>query len=161
MTLKQHAIYTGLPVLLLLPVGSLGTLTLFACGSMLIDVDHYFLFVFREKRLGIREMFRYHDFLFSRKDEIPYSGICLFHSLEIFALIAFFACFLPVLLWLLGGMVYHLLLDLLHLYRHNYLSGRALSVIEHLIRARKHRRLGYPYLQGAWRAESRKRAGQG
>ena len=143
MTLRQHATLTAAASLFLLPFWNWTQLLLFSAGSVLIDVDHYLLYVWRRKRLGIADMFEYHQELFTRRASIPYAGICIFHTVDFFALCLVLALWFPLLWYLLAGLVFHFLLDVLFLLRHDYALGRAYFVLEHYLRKRRHPR--YPY----------------
>ncbi|MBI4690375.1 MAG: hypothetical protein HY754_08940 [Nitrospirae bacterium] len=143
MTLAQHVKLTAVASLILLPFWNGIQLFWFCVGSILIDVDHYIYYVLRRKRFGIKEMFEYHDNLWSQKNKIPYAGICIFHTIDFFILIGILSFFFPFLLYLLIGLIFHFIIDIVFLYKHNYFWGRAFFFIEHLIRKRRH--AGYPY----------------
>jgi len=143
MTLVQHIGLTAVASLIMLPFWNWIQIVWFSIGSILIDVDHYIYYVVRKKRFGIKEMFKYHDSLFAQKDKIPYAGICVFHTIDFFILIGILSFYFPVFLYLLIGLIYHFLVDIIFLYKHNYLYGRAYFFIEHLIRKQRHS--GYPY----------------
>ena len=121
MTLKQHSMITAAASIVLIPFWNWMQIAVFAVGSILIDIDHYLFFVLRQKKFGIKAMFDYHDSLFKKKDQIPYAGICVFHTLDFFLLVGILSIFFPILIFLLSGLVFHFLIDLFHLYRHNYL----------------------------------------
>ena len=59
MTLTQHAVLTGVAAVGLAPLLDGESLALFAAGSILIDVDHYLLYIQRTRRFDIGGMFRY------------------------------------------------------------------------------------------------------
>ena len=61
MTLTQHLAVTGVAAAALSPFLNGEEILLFSAGSVLIDVDHYLLYVQRTQRLDIRGMFRYFD----------------------------------------------------------------------------------------------------
>jgi len=143
MTLVQHIKLTAVASLILLPYWKGIQILWFAIGSILIDSDHYIYYVLRRKRFGVKEMFEYHEKLFAQKDKIPYAGICIFHTIDFFILIGILSFYFPVFLYILIGLLFHFITDLIFLYKHNYLRGRAFFFIEHLIR--KRRDAGYPY----------------
>lgn len=117
----------------------------FAAGNIFIDIDHYIYYVQRCKRLDPRGMFAYHEELFSKRRDIPYAGICIFHTVDFFVLVGAIAVFNRMFLFLLAGLLVHFVTDLVTLWRGRYLSGRAFFVIEHIQRARAHKKRGYPY----------------
>jgi len=143
MTLVQHAKLTAIAALFLLPFWSGMQILLFSIGSIFIDIDHYIFYVFRCRRLSIKGMFEYHEKLFEQKDRIPYAGICIFHTIDFFIIIGILSFYYHIFLYLLIGLLFHFVVDLIYLYRNNYLLGRAYFFIEHFIRKKRH--AGYPY----------------
>ncbi|MBJ6725647.1 hypothetical protein [Geomesophilobacter sediminis] len=142
MTLTEHIVLTGVAAAALSPFLPATELALFSVGGVLIDVDHYFLFVGRTHRLSIPGMFRWFADLLPVEKEIPYVGLCLFHTVDFFLLLAFLAFFYPVLFSLLAGALYHFVIDLFCLRRKGVLYIRPFFLLEHLIRRRAK---GYPW----------------
>jgi hypothetical protein len=142
MTLTQHSVLTGAAAAILFPFLDVESITLFAAGSILIDVDHYFLYVQRTRSSDIRGMFRYFADLQPIQGTIPYVGLCIFHTLDFFLLVALLSWFQPFFTPLLAGFIFHFIIDLLDLYRKKVLFIRAFFIIEHFIR-RRHE--GYPW----------------
>ena len=137
MRLRDHVILGGSASAALAPV--LGAdLLIFFCASVLIDVDHYIDYVWHNafRDLSPSGMFAYHRVLegmWPRKE---------FLSLEVFHTVEFLAA-LYAASWLLAsgalravfwGMVFHVLLDIVFLFRHRALFKRSYSVTEHLVR---------------------------
>ena len=101
---------------------------------ILIDVDHYFEFTFVCRRFGIRDMFRYFDWIW--KDRQTVYGLSIFHTVEIFLLL-FILGFWSHYFWLiLFGFSVHLMFDLYYLYVHNCFFNRAFSIIEYIIKSK-------------------------
>ena len=142
MTLTQHLAITGIAAAALSPFWSGGEILLFSIGSVLIDVDHYFLYIQRRRRFDIRGMFRYYEELWKIEKTIPYVGLCLFHTAEFFLLVGVLAFIYPLLVPLAVGLIFHFAADFFDLQRKGIPFIRAYSVIEHLIRRRAK---GYPY----------------
>lgn len=142
MTLKQHLAVTGAAAAALLPFREPAEILLFAAGSVLIDVDHYILYVQRTRSLSIRGMFRYFDELLPIQKTIPYVGLCLFHTFDFFLLVGILALFHPFLLPLLAGFLFHFAFDLIDLRRKGVPFIRAYFLLEHAIRRRAD---GYPW----------------
>ena len=142
MTLKQHLMITGLAVAALLPFREPAEILLFAAGSVLIDVDHYLLYIQRTRSFDIRGMFRYFDELQPIQKTIPYVGLCLFHTVDFFLLVGILTFFHPVLLPLLAGFLFHFAVDLVDLYRKGVPFIRPFFLLEHAIRRRSE---GYPW----------------
>lgn len=142
MTLTQHVALTGVAAAALAPVLSPVEIGLFAIGSVLIDIDHYLLFVQRRKSLSIRGMFRYFEELQPIQSAISYVGLCVFHTIDFFLLLAVLALFFPLAWALLAGCLYHFLIDLFDLRRKGVIFIRPFFLVEHLIRRRSK---GYPW----------------
>ncbi len=142
MTLTRHLAATGVAAAALSPWLKGSELLLFAVGGVLIDVDHYFLYVVRTGRFDVRGMFRYFADLQYIEHTIPYVGLCLFHTIDFFLLVGILALLYPLLLPLLVGLLFHFLIDLVDLWRKGVLFIRAFFLIEHAIRRR---RPGYPH----------------
>jgi hypothetical protein len=142
MTLTQHLAVTGVAAAALSPFLNGEEILLFSAGSVLIDVDHYLLYVQRTQRWDIRGMFRYFDELQPVQKTIPYVGLCLFHTVDFFLLVGILAFFHPVLLPLLAGFLFHFTVDLIDLYRKGVPFIRPFFLLEHVIRRRSE---GYPW----------------
>ena len=142
MTLTQHLVATGIAATLLLPVKGSEELLIFAAGSVLIDVDHYFLYACRTGRRDVRGMFRYFEELQKIEQTIPYFGLCLFHTIDFFLLTGILAFFCPPVRPFLAGCLFHFVLDLIDLSRKQVPFIRAYFLLEHAIRRRA---AGYPF----------------
>jgi len=142
MTLTQHLALTGVAAAALAPVLSPAEVGFFAIGGVLIDIDHYFLFVQRRKSLSIRGMFRYFEELQPIQSAISYVGLCVFHTIDFFLMLALLAHFFPLVWALLAGCLYHFLIDLFDLRRKGVIFIRPFFLVEHLIRRRSK---GYPW----------------
>jgi len=142
LTLTQHLVLTSVAAAALSPVLSGGELVLFAIGGVLIDVDHYFLYVQRKRSLSVPGMFRYFRDLQPIQSTISYVGLCIFHTFDFFFLLAVLANFYPVIWPLLAGCLFHFLIDLYDLRRKGVIFIRAFCLFEHFIRRRSK---GYPW----------------
>ena len=143
MTLTQHAALTGLAAAALAPILGADEIVLFAIGGVLIDVDHYFLYIHRRHNLSIRGMFRYFEELQPIQSTIPYIGLCIFHTIDFFVFLAVLAYFFyPLISYLLAGCLFHFAIDLVHLRRKKVIFIRPYFLLEHFIR--RHAK-GYPW----------------
>ena len=136
MTLTQHLALTGVAAAALSPIMSGGEILLFAVGGVLIDVDHYFLYIQRRRSLDVVGMFRYFNELQPIQNSIPYVGLCIFHTIDFFILLGVLSIWYPTFLPLLLGCLYHFFIDLFSLRRQCILSIRPFFLVEHLIRRR-------------------------
>jgi hypothetical protein len=146
MKVSQHVKYTTIAAFILLPFCDFIQIALFFIGSILIDVDHYVFYVLQFKKWDIRGMFDYYErFLPEQIESIPYAGVCIFHTIEVFIILGIASYYYSFLFYLLMGMIFHYILDFIFLYQNKCLFSRAFSIVEHFIRAKKHRSNGYPY----------------
>ena len=126
------------------PFCSINEILLFSTGSILIDVDHQIFYMARTGRYDISGMFRYfREDVDKNLQQIPYLGICIFHTIEFLILISVLTVFSQPLHWLLAGLILHLCLDIYDLIRLKVPFIRAYSIVEHLIRRRQK---GYPFV---------------
>lgn len=133
MTLKQHAIQASIGSAILAPFLGIDV-AVFFLSVILIDIDHYFEFALVCGRFGIKDMFRYYDWILKENREIY--GLSIFHTAEIFLLL-FALGFWSHYFWLvLFGFSAHLVFDFYHLYMHNHLLHRAFSIIEYIIKSK-------------------------
>jgi hypothetical protein len=142
MTLTEHMALTGIAAAVLAPFLGSVEILIFATGSVLIDVDHYLLYMLRTRRFDIRGMFRYFDELLPIQKTIPYVGLCLFHTIDFFLLVGILAFFHHYFLILLAGCLFHFLIDLIDLNRKGVPFIRPYFLLEHAIRRRAG---GYPW----------------
>ncbi len=131
MTLKQHTIQAAIGSALLAPFLGIDTI-IFSLSVILIDVDHYFDFVIVCRRFGIRDMFKFHSWVWHNRHALY--GLSLFHTAEVFLLL-FVLGFWSYYFWLiLSGFIIHFIFDFYHLYVHNCIFNRAFSVVEYIIK---------------------------
>lgn len=141
MNLQEHIVLGGGAALVLSPIlGAEGSLT-FWTSSVLIDIDHYWEYLYhnRFKDWSWRKTFAFHAELFKHLADPRFLGLNLFHTVEWFVLVGSAACWWgsSTLLAVLGGMIFHLSLDLLRLAFHRAIFTRALSIVEYWIRRRR------------------------
>ncbi|HJV33543.1 hypothetical protein [Geomonas sp.] len=142
MTLTQHIALTGLAAAALAPLVGTEELLLFTAGGVLVDVDHYLLYIQRRRNLSVSGMFRYFRELQPIQTTIPYIGLCIFHTVDFFILIALLALIHPPLNYLLAGCLYHFAIDLIDLRRKQVIFIRPFFLVEHFVRRRTE---GYPW----------------
>lgn len=120
----------------------------FFLSVILIDVDHYFDFVAVTGRFGLREMFKYHGWLWKHKDTLY--GLSFFHTAEVFIALYLLGGYSRYFTIILYGFLYHMTLDLITLCWYKMLFNRAFSLIEYLIK-KKITGKGYPVPEeGFW-----------
>ena len=113
-------------------------------SSFLIDFDHYIVYVKRKKEVSLRKSYIYFKNLKTTiqnhlKNRINIkTPLVIFHTFEFLILTFILALFFEVFLFLLVGMLFHSLLDIIDI-QHNFktLSPRPFSLISYLIK-KKH-----------------------
>jgi hypothetical protein len=142
MNLREHLVVSGVAATALLPVWRGEEIALFATASVLIDVDHYFIYVQRRRRFDLSGMFRYFNEINRNQGMIPYGGLCIFHTIDFFLLMGVLTIRYPSLYPVLAGLLFHFVVDCIDLYRRGIPFIRAYFLVEHFIRRRNE---GYPF----------------
>ena len=145
MKARYHVLSGGIAASLLIPVLGVNSAFFFA-SSVLIDGDHYVDYLYRNrfKDFSVRRMFTFHERLFSRGKEKDFLGLNILHTVEALVFIYAVSAFTDWL-WLkavLWGMLFHVIVDLIYLYRQGRLFRRSVSIIEYIIRWRLMKRRG-------------------
>jgi hypothetical protein len=99
-------------------------------SSFLIDFDHYMWYVVRNKTLDIRRSYMFYVNL--KKNCKPIAH--LFHTIEFHLLILFIGFYYPLFFFVLIGMVFHSILDIIYLIHEKCLGCREFSLIRYLVR---------------------------
>lgn len=145
MQLTEHILYGGSVTAALYPTFGIRSLFFFL-GSVLIDIDHYVIYLYfsKFKDWNVKKMFQFHSlvrqWLYSHSIYVLLS----FHTVEFLLLVLIFAFwFGSVEIYLIFfGLLFHLLLDTLRMYQLKKLEVRALSFVEYWIRKRKMEKSG-------------------
>lgn len=132
MSLGSHLKYTAVASSAMLVFWDLQQILWFAIGSILIDVDHYIFYVFKCKKFDIKGMFAYYNMLMREKDRITYLGVLVFHTIEFFIVVGILSLYIPLMVYLLAGLIFHFILDTIFLYRIKCIPLRAYSLIQAL-----------------------------
>ena len=145
MKAEYHILSGGIAASLLIPVLGVNS-AVFWASSVLIDGDHYLDYLYRNgfKDFSIRRMFTFHKLLFEEEENQNFLGLSVMHTVE-FLLGVYAVSALTGWVWLkaaLWGMLFHMAIDLVYLYRQGRLFERALSIIEYVIRWKRMRRRG-------------------
>ena len=141
MRLKAHAIQAGVAAAATAPFMEASEVVVLFLSVILIDVDHYFDFAVVTGRYGIRDMFKFHDFVWEKRDNV--FGLSAFHTVEVFAALAALG-FLSHYFWIvLGGFLFHMAADMVSLYRIGCIHNRAFSLVEYAVSKKTYTK-GYP-----------------
>lgn len=86
-------------------------------GGVLIDIDHYFWYVFKFRKLNIIHCYK---FFLERFDKIKIKeligSLLIFHTVEFLAIMIIFSFFSEIIFFSLIGLISHYVLDLIFLY---------------------------------------------
>lgn len=90
-------------------------------ASVLIDIDHYFYYLYKEKEYNLWKLYlklinKQKKFrqLSAEEREKYYSGFFIFHGIEVLAILFLISYFFPLAIYIFIGFAFHLLLDYLH-----------------------------------------------
>ncbi len=125
---------------LLFPQISLLNLLAVFLSSFLIDFDHYLCAVRKTGKLSLIDALEYYRVLGRKRREMHNQGIRkkghfhIFHTLEFHLLILIGALFWPFLWFVLLGMVFHSLLDIIYLVTHDAVYAREFFFFRWLLR---------------------------
>lgn len=94
-------------------------------SSFLIDVDHYFLYVYRKKDLNPLAARKYFFNFVDKWNKIPKNerpkyqhGLIIFHGIEFWILLGLLSFLNPLFLWILMGVMIHMSADWFHIIEH-------------------------------------------
>ncbi|MDA8106298.1 MAG: hypothetical protein M0Z71_13080 [Nitrospiraceae bacterium] len=114
----------------------LRTALVFSASVVLIDIDHYFHYIYRKKNLSISGMFAFYDEVWERRESV--FGISVFHTVEVILLLVAAGQWYPMLRVVVAGFLVHMLFDFLHLLWYKAPFVRALSITEYFIRKKNY-----------------------
>ena len=99
-------------------------------SSVLIDFDHYMFYVFRKRDLSLSEAYDWH---LSLMGKIRKPIMMIFHSIEFILLITLLAFFYQIFIFILVGILFHSIADIIDMYYRDKLHLREFSLIRYLI----------------------------
>ena len=110
-----------------------GVLLIFL-ANLLIDFDHYIFHIFRYNNFNLKYAYEWHKKLPKKHKSVFH----IFHSLEFLMILYLLALFNINFLYLLTGILFHSIFDLIQiLYQENY-CGRELSLINYIIKDKQY-----------------------
>jgi len=119
--LLQYHFFVGLIIsLILYPLYGLNVLIIFF-ANLLIDIDHYILYIFKFKSLDV---VRAHNYFFN--EEKPF--LLFFHTVEFLLVLLLLSFYSKLAFFVLIGALAHLLLDTYEELREDYI-GRFPSAV--------------------------------
>ena len=124
----------SLTIYLLFPITIIQASLLFL-SSFLIDVDHYLFYIWRKKDFSLKNAYNYHIQLGKINPKNKKPAMMIFHTAEFIILLAILSYFIPILTFILIGLLFHLILDMFH-----HLTSKEYFLIKYLIIKHKHPR---------------------
>lgn len=101
---------------------------IFLFSSVFIDVDHYFFYVIRKNDLSLRRAYVWHKSLGNHHKMI----MQIFHTIEFLLLISVLAFFSNIFLFILFGMLFHSVTDIIEMLIDKNIYTREFSFINYL-----------------------------
>ncbi len=102
-------------------------------SSFLIDVDHFLWYGFKYKNWNLKEIYKYYI-----DDEKFRDILNIFHTIEFLILLIVLALYFRFFLFVLIGVGFHYVLDIIHMVTCKKYGRRAISLIGWLKRNYKH-----------------------
>ncbi len=120
----QHLLLGGLfalGIFLAVPQVGLAGFLIIVVSTVLIDFDHYLVYVYKEKDLSPRKAYNWYlknDKPFMKlsreqRNKLP-SYLFIFHGIEVLIFLTLLSIFFPMLIFVITGFTFHLLLDSIH-----------------------------------------------
>ena len=141
MNLSVHMITSIIGMIILYPFIGLHSLWFFV-GGFLIDTDHYLYNIFKFKTLSIKKAYRYYFYKEGRGTGNFHLHI--FHTVEFWLLMiimAFLTRAYPLFFYMFtitfAGMILHVALDFIDLFRKDIIDVRAISILQWLLRTKR------------------------
>lgn len=122
---KYHIMYGSIFGIVLVPFIGLFNATIVFLASFLIDADHYFRYVYVEKDISVMNSIRY----FYDKSKKRFHELYIFHTVEFWLLLLLLGFYSPVFIYILLGMLYHMVFDFIDMFKKGYYNVRIYSVL--------------------------------
>lgn len=134
----------------LFPELNLSNLLIIFFSSFLIDIDHYLYYVYKKKNINpyraykwyVKNIIKFHFFLSKEQQKKAYTGLYLFHGIEILIILFFLGNYISSMFtFIIIGFLFHLFTDLVYekilnqridkiSFFYNYITFRKLIFIE-------------------------------
>jgi len=134
---SKHIIYSFifcLFLLIILPYGNYLYLLIIFLSSVLIDIDHYLLYVYRNKNLSLIKSWRWHIYLHNNLKESKIPFLHIFHTFEFIFLVFVLSLFYKIFIWIFIGLIFHVILDLYDMRKRKLYNQREWFLIKALLK---------------------------
>jgi hypothetical protein len=136
-SLKVHTVQSIVTSTLLYPVIGTGVIP-FGLSVVFIDVDHLVEYVKDTRCANLLGIFPYYRIIENNLDR-NYLALSIFHTIEFFTLIFGLSFIYPVFRYIFAGIMWHMVMDVIFLFKAGRPFIRAYSLIEYIIRSRSGR----------------------
>lgn len=137
---REHVIYGTIGAAALYPFMGKES-TLFWAASIAIDLDHYIDYVWHNRfsDLSFKGMFEYHRLITKQWHHPAFLNLEIFHTIEFIVPLFLIAHYTgsATLFAVCLGFVYHIVLDLVSLYKNGIFFARTHSFPEYFLRKKK------------------------
>lgn len=133
--LPKHHIFLGILFILILSLTNLFTplqLILILAASILIDTDHWFVYVKRKKDFSIKQAYNF--FYSLRKTKSKHTFLCIFHTIEFFIILGLLSLKSQFFFLVFLGCIFHLVTDIFGAIFMEQRWGKKISLICALIK---------------------------
>ena len=134
---KSHILFGAIFSLILylvFPNLSILNISLIFLSSVLIDFDHYVLGAMRNKTLNLKKIYFWYKSLGKKHKPI----MNIFHSIEFIVLTGILAFYFNFFFFILIGIIFHSILDLIEMIYNHRIRCREFSLIRFLILRKKY-----------------------
>ena len=102
-------------------------------ASVFIDFDHYIFIIKRKRYFNLKKAYFWHKNLPKKRKPIMH----IFHSIEFIVLVAILSFYFNIFLFILIGMLFHSILDIIDLSYRKQLQVREFSLIKYILSNKK------------------------
>src|SRR3989344_2053676 len=132
----------SLLLIIIFPIGIAGFLLVFL-SSFLIDFDHFMIYYFYCRKLSLKSTYKWYNKidekvkLLKKKSKKCKAPLDIFHTIEFIFLVFLLSLYSKFFLFILIGMIFHSLLDIIDMYKRKVLFVREYSIIHFLMKRNK------------------------
>ncbi len=95
-------------------------------GGFLIDTDHYIWYVWNKKDWSLKRSYKWHYSLYLKKEKRKFLHV--FHTVESFIVVSLLSFWHFIFLYILFGMVFHMILDVIQAVNHRFYAKEISSL---------------------------------
>jgi len=137
---KWHILYGAIFTVILYFIFRINLLQsiLIFFSSVIIDVDHYFWYIKNKRDFSLKRAYNWH---IKMPKDLPEPFLHIFHVIEILIVLSILSYFWIGFLFVLIGILFHSILDLIEMSYYNTLKLREFSILNYLIRKKLNKKI--------------------